>query len=105
MKTTVTSSNRVYGRCNMIKKGVTDLEEGVGLVHSIVIFCIWCFFHSLSPEGAIICIMQNMVWVSGTQMFNREVVKIVVHNNVVKNICNVKGIIKASGSTVINGDG
>ncbi len=41
---------------NVIKNGDVDFEHGVGFVRSIVIFNI--------------CIMQNMVLVSGTQLFN-----------------------------------
>ncbi len=36
-------------------------------------------------------------------MFNGEVVKVVIYNNVIKNIYNIEGIIEASSSTVIDG--
>ncbi len=51
---------------NVIKNGDVDFEHGVGFVHSIVIFNI--------------CIMQNMVLVSGAQLFNWEFVKFFVNS-------------------------
>ncbi len=78
---------------------------GIGLVCSVVMFNILCFFHCLSSECMVIHMMQNMVLVIGAQLFNREVVEVVVYNDVVKNVCGFKGIIKACGSNVIEGDG
>ncbi len=105
MKETIASSKRAAGKCNMIEKGVADLEESFGIVCSIVIFCIWSFCHILSQEGAVIWIMQNMVLVNGAQLFNREVVQFVVYDNVVKNVANFEGLIEASGSTIVEVDG
>ncbi len=47
--------------------------------------------------------LENMVLVSGAQLFNGEVVKVVVYDDAIKNISNFKGIIEASGSTIIEG--
>ncbi len=54
-------------------------------------FCILSFLHGLSPEGAIVGIVQNMVLVSGVQLSNGEVV-------------NFEGVIKTTGSMIVNGD-
>ncbi len=73
---TIASEDGASGRCNMIKKHVAHFEEGVGLVHSIIVVNMMCFLHGLSSGGLIICIMQNMLLVIGTQLFNQEVVEV-----------------------------
>ncbi len=45
-----------------------------------------------------------MVLVSGAQLVNRDVIKIVINNNVAKLVGNFEGVIKTSSSTVVDGD-
>ncbi len=46
-----------------------------------------------------------MVLKSGTQLINSDVIKSTINNNIVKLFGNFKGVIKTSGSKVIDGDG
>lgn len=87
IKETVARSNWASGGGNIIKEGVANFLEGIWFVHSVVIFNILCFFHGLSPKGSIVGIMQNIVLLSGTQLFNGEVVEAVINNNVVIHVC------------------
>ncbi len=91
----------------LLKKRVADFEESVLLVCSIVMFNIFSIFHSASPIIVVVSIMQNMVLISGAQLFNGEGAGFVVGNNVIKDRSNIKSIIKlcCSSATVINGDG
>ncbi len=94
MKKTITHSNGV-------EKGVADLVEGIRLVRSVDIFYILCFFHGSCPKDVIVGITQNMVLVSRAQL---EIVEHTINYNVVKHIGNFKGVIKTTGSTIVNRD-
>ncbi len=85
---------------NMVKKGVADFVESVRLVHSNIIFDIWVFVHFMRPISAEVCILQDLVMTSvlhegGIGIFS---------DNIVKNIGNIKGIMKTSFSTIVGWD-
>ncbi len=102
---TVTGRKMLSNRGNMIKEGVVDLLESVRLVCSVIIFNIFRFFHCLCPISAITSIMQHMILTSGAKLVNGEDTSFVVGDNVVKNVSNFEGIIKASSSIIMNRDG
>ncbi len=104
MEKTVASSNRASSRSNFMKRSVTDPVEGIGLVCSVVIFNTLCFICDLSPKGRVIGITQNMNFVSGTQLFNRNIVEFVDYDDAMKHVGNYEGVIKTTSSTNIDGD-
>ncbi len=63
------------------------------------------FIHGLSPKGLTIGLMQNMLLVSGTQLFTQEVGKVIINNDVIKHIGNFDLIIEDSSSTIVDWDG
>ncbi len=76
MEKTVASSNRASGRSNLIKDSIVDPVEDFWLVSSVIIFKI-LYIWGLSPEGMVIGMTQNMVFVSETQLLNRDSVEFI----------------------------
>ncbi len=56
----------------------------------------------MSPEGAIVGIMQDIILVSRAQLLNGEIVEVITNENFVKHIGDFEGIMKASFFTVVN---
>ncbi len=104
VKMTVASSNGASSRGHLIKKGGVDFLEGSGFVCSIVISNISCFGHCCSPEVFISVVMHNIVLVSWAQFFEGKVVKAVVNNHGIKLVGSLEGVVKASDSTIVNGN-
>lgn len=77
---TVTSSNRACIGDHVGKKGVANFVESIRFVCSIVVFNIFCFIYCIGPEFFKSAVMQNMAVESGAQVFNREVIEIVIDN-------------------------
>ncbi len=69
-------------------------------------FKILCFNDGILLESLVSVITQDMdmVLVSQAQLFEGEVVDVVVNNNIIKVIGNLEGIIKTSGSNIIDRD-
>ncbi len=86
-------------------KSCCKFLEGTRLVHFIVVFNIWHVFHGNGPELFKCAITQNMVLKSRAQLVNRYVIKNVINNDVINLVGNFEGVIKTSGSTLIDKDG
>ncbi len=104
MEKTIARSNRASIGGHIVEKGVAIFGK-----HQVCMFCfifiIICFIHGIGPKIFISALTQNMVLFMGAQLVKRDVIKIVINNDVVKLIGNLEGVIKTSGFTIIAGDG
>ncbi len=78
--------------------------EGIRFGRLIKYFIIFCFNYGTGLERFVSVVTQNMVLLGQAQLFGGEVVDIVVDDHVVKPVGKLEGVIKATGSTVIERD-